>query len=64
MKYCLTCNEKFDDSISFCPKDGEVLDEDPTSVVGTVLDGQYQIEGILGKGGMACAPRATAPSIW
>ena len=26
MKYCSTCNEKFDDSVSFCPKDGEVLE--------------------------------------
>src|SRR6266849_72248 len=52
MKYCLTCNEKFDDSISFCPKDGEVLEEDPTSIINTVLDGQYQIEKMLGKGGM------------
>src|SRR2546421_320374 len=52
MKYCPACNNKFDDNLSFCPKAGEVLEEDPTSFVGTVLDGQYQIEALLGKGGM------------
>src|SRR5213079_2535052 len=52
MKYCSVCNEKFDNTVSFCPKDGEVLEEDPSSLIGTVLDGQYQIEGVLGKGGM------------
>src|SRR5437870_5049256 len=52
MKYCAVCNDKFDDSVSFCPKDGEVLEEDPSALVGSALDGQYQIETILGKGGM------------
>src|SRR5256714_12376638 len=52
MKYCSVCNEKFDDSISFCPKDGEVLEEDSGSLVGSVLDGQYQVEALLGRGGM------------
>jgi eukaryotic-like serine/threonine-protein kinase len=52
MKYCTICKEKFDDSVSFCPTDGEVLEDDPSSIVGTVLDGQYKIESLLGKGGM------------
>src|SRR6266852_579639 len=52
MKYCTICKTKYEDSTSFCPTDGEVLEDDPSSIVGTVLDGQYQIESLLGKGGM------------
>src|SRR6476660_7837430 len=52
MKYCTICKSKYEDSVSFCPTDGEVLEDDPSSIVGTVLDGQYKIETLLGKGGM------------
>src|SRR6266436_3980236 len=52
MKYCTLCEKKYDDGISFCPTDGEVLEDDLSSLVNTVLDGQYQIEALLGKGGM------------
>ena len=52
MKYCTVCKAKYDDGVSFCPVDGEVLEDDPSSIVGTVLDGQYKIESLLGKGGM------------
>jgi len=52
MKYCTTCKAKYDDGVSFCPTDGEVLEDDPSSIVGSVLDGQYKIENLLGKGGM------------
>jgi serine/threonine protein kinase len=52
MKYCTACNAKYEDSVSFCPVDGEVLEDDPSSIVNKVLDGQYHIESLLGKGGM------------
>lgn len=52
MKHCSVCKSKYDDGVSFCPVDGEVLEDDPSSLVGTVLDGQYNIESLLGKGGM------------
>jgi len=52
MKYCTLCKGKYEDGLSFCPTDGEVLEDDPSSIVGTVLDGQYNIESLLGKGGM------------
>jgi serine/threonine protein kinase len=52
MKICQKCNSSFDDSVRFCPRDGEVLVKDHSSMVGRTLDGQYEIERFIAAGGM------------
>ncbi|MFT3776273.1 MAG: serine/threonine-protein kinase [Minicystis sp.] len=61
--FCPRCHRSFEDpSDGRCPDDGTVLTADgrlghirarPTRQIGAILDGRYQLKGLVGKGGMA-----------
>src|SRR5215211_1778284 len=58
MKLCPTCNETYAVTLTYCQRDGEVLQESPESFVGRVIDGKYRIEGFIAQGGMGAVYRA------
>jgi serine/threonine-protein kinase len=58
MKLCTACNNSYADTETFCPHDGEVLQESPENIVGKVLDGKYKVEGFIAQGGMGAVYRA------
>ena len=58
MKFCSACNKTYAEAQTFCPDDGEVLQESPESFVGRVIDGKYKVEGFIAQGGMGAVYRA------
>jgi serine/threonine-protein kinase len=58
MKFCSTCTKTYTDGQTFCPDDGEVLQESPESFVGRVIDGKYRVESFIAQGGMGAVYRA------
>jgi serine/threonine protein kinase len=58
MKTCPKCSSQYENTVGFCPKDGEVLEEASKNIVGQTLDNQYEIEAFIAQGGMGAVYRA------
>ncbi len=68
VRYCPRCHRHYDDTeLRFCTEDGTKLESAqvdhlrarPTKEVGAILDGRYEVRGLVGTGGMARVPWPT-----
>lgn len=66
---CPVCLQTFSGDARFCPFDGEplvvALDWNPSGdpLLGTLIDGRYEVQGVLGEGGMGRVYRVKHESL-
>ena len=59
LNVCPRCNERFDDAVKFCPRDGAALQiVGPDPYIGQTLMGQFELREPLGRGSMGSVYRA------
>jgi serine/threonine protein kinase len=56
MRQCPLCSRLYEDATEFCPQDGRVLFL-PDPLLGTILDGKYRVDALLGGGGQGAVYR-------
>jgi serine/threonine protein kinase len=58
MRHCPVCQRSYDEEARFCPHDGTRLEAPLDPIIGKVLQGQFEVREVCGRGSMGTVYRA------